>query len=105
MNQERDNREITSKDEKDTIIRLATQEGRIFKAGASGKYQKSPLTRIGFILLGLPFLTFFLLSYMAIKDLKFANNLGEVFTPCLVAVVCFAFGLIGILMIRQAFKK
>jgi len=105
MNKENENREITSKDEKDTIIRLATQEGRIFKAGASGKYQKTPVTRIGFILLGLPFLTFFFIGYMAIRDLKFANNLGEFFTPCLVAVVCFALGLIGILMIKQAFKK
>jgi hypothetical protein len=103
--QKSSNEENNSSDNKDTILRLAGQEGKIFKAGASGKYKKNLITRIGFILIGLPFFTFFGIGYLTVKDLMSASNFGEVLTSILLAVVFFVFGLIGVALIRHALKK
>ena len=99
------NREISSKEEKDYILRLAKQEGKIFKKGASGKYQKTPLTRIGFILVGLPFLSCFLISYKMVESLRLAPNFGRGLLIGLSAIGMFAFGLIGVVLLRHAIKK
>ncbi len=100
-----DNMGNDSNKNKDTILHLAEQESRIFKAGVSGKYKKKLIARIGFILIGLPFLSLFLISYLTIKDLMSAKSSNEALASVLLSAVFFAFGLIGVALIRHALKK
>ncbi len=56
-------------------VKVALAEGNIYGAGASGRFKKSWVTRLGFILLALPFLGYAIFMFpMIYKSLSEAIN-------------------------------
>ena len=91
-------------------VKVASAEGNIYGAGASGKYKKTWVTKLGFLILAVPFLGFavFLLQ-LAFDSLSDALNIKATEASLGVGVGGMVMGLfclwLGLRFIANVFKK